>query len=305
MYAAECDLQRGNQYPALKQSPRRVRNHIMATPEARSANLSAGEFYGRVPEKRSVGSAILSEIVHPAALDVPEHSHELAYYTLVLSGAYTERFGAEVKDHDPMSVLWHRAGISHKDRIGESGARCFTVEIKRDGIETLAQFSPIPLDFAETGTSVVWLAARLFREFKNWNPCSELVAEGLTLEMLGHSARRALLRAEKYPPRWLRLVVDKLEAEYVHNQSTSRLAEEAGVHPVHLATVFRRFHGQTIGEYTQRLRVSHASRLLISGKRELIEIAYESGFSDQSHFNRLFKRYTGITPTEFRRTIAG
>lgn len=275
----------------------------MASSGIKSANLRAGEFYGKVPEKRSAGSAILCEVVHPTSFEVPEHSHELAYFTLVLGGAYTERFGPDVRDHDPMSVLWHRAGISHKDRIGECGARCFTIEIKRDGIEKLAQYAPVPLDFAETGTPVVWLAARLFREFKNWGPLSELVAEGLTLEMLGHSARRGSTN-DKNPPAWLRQILDRIHDEFTTSSSTSRLAEDAGVHPVHLASVFRKFHGQTIGEYTQRLRVSHASRLLIEAKRELAEIAYESGFSDQSHFNRLFKRHTGMTPAEFRRSIA-
>src|SRR5687767_6240414 len=267
----------------------------MAINDARSANLSAGQFYGSVPDKRSVGSSILSEIVHPHAVDVPEHSHELAYFTLVLGGAYTERFGPHVKDHDPMSVLWHRAGISHKDRIGASGARCFTVEIKRERMETLAQYSPVPMDFAETGTSVVWLAARLFREFKNWSPCSsDLIAEGLTLEMLGHAARSGIA-VERQPPKWLTAISDRLNDQFLENVSTCELAHDAGVHPVHLASVFRRFHGQTVGEYVQQLRVAHASRLLI-GERPLAEIAYDSGFADQSHFNRLFKRHTGMTP---------
>ena len=275
----------------------------MAHDVAKPANLKAGQFYGAVPVKRATASSILCEVVHSTSFEVPEHSHELAYFTLVLGGAYTERFGSDVRDHDPMSVLWHRAGISHKDRIGACGARCFTIEIKREGIETLAQYAPVPVDFAQTGTPVVWLAARLFREFKNWGPLSGLVAEGLTLEMLGQAARTGSF-PEKHPPRWLSQVVDRLNDDFGSNHSTSRLAEEAGIHPVHLASVFRRFHGQTIGEYTQRLRVSHASRLLIETRRELVEIAYESGFSDQSHFNRLFKRHTGMTPAEFRRSMS-
>ena len=275
----------------------------MPRDDANAANLSAGQFYGEVPDRRALGSSILCEVIHPSAFEVPEHSHELAYFTLVLGGAYTERFGRHVKDHDPMSLLWHRPGISHKDRIGDGGARCFTVEIKHAGIESLKQYSPVPLDFTVTGTPMVWVATRLFREFKNWAPCSELVAEGLTLEMLGHAARRGL-PVEKTPPSWLIRVVERLDSEFTGTHSTSRLAEDAGVHPVHLATVFRKFHGQTIGEYTQRLRVSHASRMLVDRDRELIDIAYESGFSDQSHFNRLFKRHTGMTPAEFRRSLS-
>ena len=281
----------------------RCRNKHMAHSQPISANLGAGEFYGKVPDKRAIRSSILCEVVHPEAFDVPEHSHELAYFTLVLGGAYSEKFGQRVTDHDPMSVLWHRAGISHKDRIGAAGARCFTIEIKNEGMQSLAQYAPVPIDFTETATPIVWIATRLFREFKNWGACSELVAEGLTLEMLGHSARRGV-PFEKHPPRWLGTVVEKLHAEFTDTHSTSHLAEAAGVHPVHLATVFRKFHGRTIGEYTQRLRVSHASKLLVEREKELADIAYESGFSDQSHFNRLFKRFTGMTPAEFRRSLS-
>ncbi len=275
----------------------------VAIKDAKPANLAAGQFYGKVPQKRSVGSSILSEIVHKDGLDVPEHSHELAYFTLVLGGSYTERFGQHTKDHDPMSVLWHRAGISHKDRIGESGARCFTVEIRHRGMENLRQYSQEPVDFAEYGTPIVWLATRLFREFKDWENCSELVAEGLTLEMLGYAARRGAT-SEKHPPKWLGSVVEQLNDEFTEAFSTCDLAENAGVHPVHLASVFRRFHGQTIGEYVQQLRVSHASKLMIDPELPLADIAYEAGFSDQSHFNRLFKRHTGMTPGQFRRSVS-
>ncbi len=274
----------------------------MAVKDVKPANLGAGQFYGNVPQKRTVGSSILSEVVHTDALDLPEHSHELAYFTLVLGGSYTEKFGPHTKDHEPMSVLWHRSGISHKDRIGASGARCFTVEIEHRGIESLAQYSTVPIDFVECGTPIVWLAARLFREFKDWRNCSELVAEGLTLEMLGCAARRNSAE-ERHPPKWLSGIVDQLNDKFTNNVSTCSLAENAGVHPVHLASVFRKFQGQTIGEYVQQRRVSYASKLLGDLGMPLADIAYSAGFADQSHFNRLFKRHTGMTPGEFRRSL--
>jgi AraC family transcriptional regulator len=274
----------------------------MSAADLKPANLRAGHFYGNVPQKRALPSAILSEVVHRGALDVPEHSHELAYFTLVLGGTYFERFGTRSSDHRPMTVIWHRAGISHKDRIGVNGARCFIVEIQRQRLEDLRGFSPVPLDFSEHGSALSWLSARLFREFKEWDNGSDLVAEGLTLEMLGHAAR-AGHPSESRPPRWLSAIVDRLNDQFLENISTCTLADEAGVHPVHLASVFRRFYGQTVGEYVQLLRVAHASRLLI-GRRPLAEIAYESGFADQSHFNRLFKRHTGMTPGAFRRSLS-
>lgn len=274
----------------------------MSAADLKPANLLAGHFYGNVPQKRALPSAILSEVVHRGALEVPEHSHELAYFTLVLGGTYFEKFGARSADHRPMTIIWHRAGISHKDRIGVEGARCFTVEIQRQRLEDLRGFSPVPLDFSEHGSALAWLSARLFREFKEWDNGSDLVAEGLTLAMLGHAARSDHA-SERRPPKWLSAIGDRLNDQFLENISTCELADEAGVHPVHLASVFRRFYGQTIGEYVQQLRVAHASRLLI-GRRPLAEIAYESGFADQSHFNRLFKRHTGMTPGAFRRSLS-
>lgn len=274
----------------------------MAIKDAIPANLAAGQFYGSVPQKRSIGSSILSEVVHKEALDLPEHSHELAYFTLVLGGSYTERFGPRTNDHDPMSVLWHRSGISHKDKIGETGARCFIVEIKHSGIENLKQFVSVPIDFVELGTPLSWISTRLYREFRDWNDCSELIAEGLTLEMLGYAARRNACN-EKSPPKWLSGVLESLKEGFAASISTCALAEEAGVHPVHLASVFRKFYRQTVGEYVQQLRITHASRLLSNLELPLSEIAYDSGFTDQSHFNRIFKRHTSLTPGEFRRTL--
>ena len=163
-------------------------------------------------------------------------------------------------------------------------------------------FSKVPEMFFEKNTPLVWLVCRLFHEFKNWQICSELVAEGITLEMLAHSARKDIL-TEKQPPNWLSRVVEKLNDEFAENLSTEELASEADVHPVHLAAVFRQFHHETIGEYVQKLRIAYTSKLLLDKEIPLAEIAYSAGFSDQSHFTRTFKRITGITPGSFRKTL--
>ena len=102
---------------------------------------------------------------------------------------------------------------------------------------------------------------------------------------------------------WLARVVEKLTEEFTENFSTDELATEARVHPVHLAAVFRQFHGETMGEYVQKIRVAHASRLLLDKEIPLSEIAYSTGFSDQSHFTRIFKRFVGVTPGVFRHSL--
>ena len=267
-----------------------------------SNNLKAGEFFGQVPNKRQLPALTLTEVVHRRQISVPKHSHELAHFQLLLDGSYLENCGGKDVSSSPMTISWHRPGIIHKDEIGVKGGRFFMVELHPASIEQLRQFARLPEDFYVRNSPLVWLACRLYHEFKNWQFCSDLVAEGITLEMLAFSARKQGA-AEKQPPSWLRRVVEKLNEEFIWNFSTEELAIEANVHPVHLAAVFRQFYNETMGEYVQKLRIAHASKLLLDKEIPLIDIAQSAGFSDQSHFTRIFKRFVGITPGAFRNSL--
>jgi len=67
-----------------------------------------------------------------------------------------------------------------------------------------------------------------------------------------------------------------------------------------LSRVFRRFQREGIGEYTRRLRVRASCRYLLDPELPLAEISLLTGFADQSHFTREFRRVTGLTPHAFR-----
>lgn len=267
-----------------------------------SNNLKAGEFYGQVPIKRSLSTLTLTEVVHRRAISVPRHSHELGHFQLLLEGSYSETSSGKVVSALPMTIFWHRPGLVHKDEIGAKGGRFFMMEMHPHSIEQVRQFTSLPENFHVRNSALVWLACRLYHEFRNWQVCSDLVAEGITLEMLAYSMRNQV-PAEKQQPAWLLRVVEKLNDGFAENFTMEELALEANVHPVHLAAVFRQFYGETMGEYIQKLRVAHASRLLLDRETPLVEIAYAAGFSDQSHFTRVFKRYVGITPGAFRNSL--
>ena len=113
---------------------------------------------------------------------------------------------------------------------------------------------------------------------------------------------RASGRARR-APRWLSQVRAQLHARYEQVIRVTDLAHEAGVHPVHLARVFRRHHGCTVGKYVQRLRVEHACGALTESGTSLSAIALETGFSDQAHFTRRFKEVTGVSPGVYRKLV--
>ena len=63
------------------------------------------------------------------------------------------------------------------------------------------------------------------------------------------------------------------------------------------------FNNLSFGEYIRKLRIEKAIDLLHSSNLSLSEIAYLTGFSDQSHFTRIFKRHTSQSPAEFRKSL--
>jgi AraC family transcriptional regulator len=269
---------------------------------ARGKDLNNGEFYGRISKKRQVAALTLSEVNHPKRFDIPAHSHKLGAFTLLLDGNYSETYQGKKFSYQPMTVWWHPPNTFHKDEVGNKGGRFFIIEVQTKNLENLNQIAKTPQMFYEKKSHLANLACRFYHEFKNWQICSEMIAVSLTLEMLAHSVRKSN-KIETLPPAWLSRVVDKLNDEFAENMTADELAAEAGVHPIHLAAVFRKFHQQTIGEYVQNLRIQRALELLANQEIPLCEIALMTGFSDQSHFTRIFKRIMGTTPGVFRNSL--
>ncbi|SEG89519.1 AraC family transcriptional regulator [Nonomuraea solani] len=265
----------------------------------RPRDLALGEFYGDVVRTHASPQFVLSEIHHPRGRVLPTHAHQAGYFSLLVEGHYAETYDGRRHEYDPLTVWWHRPGVIHDDTVGHSGGRFFNVELTREGTDVLAEAGPARRDFHEQGTKVVWLACRLLRELRHWRPCSTLIAENLALEMAGC----ALHHPERPEPQpaWLDRVVQKLHDEPNRRHYTAALAREAGVHPVYLASVFRRIHRQTIGEYLRILRIRRATNLLRHADMPLAQVAVMLGFADQAHFTRIFSDVVGMTPSVFRR----
>lgn len=268
----------------------------------RPRDFAAGEFYGDVVRRHSVPQFLLSEIHHARERALPTHAHQTAYFSLLVEGRYAETYDGRRHEYDPLTVWWHRPGIVHNDAVGRSGGRFFNVELTQEGTDVLAEAGPSRRDFHEHGTRVVWLACRLLRELRHWQPCSTLVTENLALEMAGCALRHPE-RPVSPQPVWLGRVVQKLHDEPDRRHYTSALAHEAGVHPVYLASVFRRIYRQTIGEYLRALRVRHAANMLRRTDIPLAQVAVTLGFADQAHFTRIFGDVVGMTPSAFRRLV--
>ena len=140
----------------------------------------------------------------------------------------------------------------------------------------------------------------MYREFIERDEFSGLALESISTELLITASRQLSQTIDRKPPHWLKRVKEFLHENFAVPPSLDELANAAGVHPTHLARVFRLFENCTIGDYIRQIRIESACQKMISSKDSLVEIALDAGFADQTHFNRSFKRIIGMKPTEFR-----
>lgn len=82
--------------------------------------------------------------------------------------------------------------------------------------------------------------------------------------------------------------------------SLSDIAEATGMNSNYLSYLFKKKVGVTIGDYIQSERIEVAKKMLISSDESLSEIYVSLGFIDQSHFTKIFKKFTGMTPKAYR-----
>ena len=81
------------------------------------------------------------------------------------------------------------------------------------------------------------------------------------------------------------------------------LAREVELSPAHLARAFKETLGRAPHQYLLARRLERARRLLETTGATLSDIAQRTGFADQAHFTRLFKRAFGTTPGALARTL--
>lgn len=91
-------------------------------------------------------------------------------------------------------------------------------------------------------------------------------------------------------------VIDYIHDYLEQDLSLADLAALVQMSPHHFARLFKQSTGFTPHQYVIRCRVERAKQLIIQGELTIAQVAYTVGFAHQSHLNRHFKRWLGVTP---------
>lgn len=98
----------------------------------------------------------------------------------------------------------------------------------------------------------------------------------------------------------INLAVEYINEHLNESNALNKLAEAAHFSPFHFHRIFKALLNETVNEFTNRVRLEKASRLLKYSESSISEIAFECGFSSVSTLSRAYKNYFEITPSQFR-----
>lgn len=262
--------------------------------------------------EREVGAfRVISAFFPPGEL-LDTHFHDRATFATMLAGGFDLEFTSPAlskRRHPctPATVLIEPPGETHANHVYESGAQVLVIQPDPEASDLL---DPVAGLLGEPGTlhhgGLAAIARRLRRELEHPDSVTPIAIEAFALEMMSVAARLdPKERTPGKPPAWLFRARDYVHEHFRGAPTISDVAEAVDVHPAHLAKVFRREFRVPIGEYIRKLRLDWAAEQLAATEKPIASIAFEAGFSDQSHLTRRLKMATGTTPAAYRRQKRG
>jgi len=111
-------------------------------------------------------------------------------------------------------------------------------------------------------------------------------------------------RSKKKIPEWAQELKEIIQDHIDTNLSLKEISKSLEISPSYVSREFSKyFEDLSFGDYIRKQRIEKAKDLMQTGPYSLTEIAYLTGFSDQSHFTRIFQKYAGESPSVYRKKL--
>lgn len=260
-----------------------------------------GQFYGDLHDGARGSIFDIRRLAATRSEDeVATHRHDDSHFVLVLSGVYiSSALRAPTRAAAP-TLVFNPAGTTHRDRFVDGKGSFMTVSL-----DPAVLLGAPELQAAQAQPSVLTAPAGIAAAFKIAREIGRggdvALLEAGAWEVLASLAGAAPVQSL---PAWAHQAYEAvMDMAADSHLRIADLAAVVGVHPVHLARVFRQAWGCSPGDLLRWRRIEQASGLLRRPGLAMAEVALAAGFADQSHMNRAFQTQYGTTPGNYRRRM--
>ena len=169
----------------------------------------------------------------------------------------------------------------------------------------------IQLDYSEISENpyLVSFDIKLINQFKRLdqiirnNQSSEAMLSYIFLEVVKPYTRNPdMLKVEKFQIDYLEELKMDIRKNFREKLSLADLSKKFRTNKFNILRQFRKYTGLTPQEYMMALRIEYAKEQIYS-QNTLVDIAYISGFYDPSHFSHYFKKYVGVSPSDYQKNL--
>lgn len=121
---------------------------------------------------------------------------------------------------------------------------------------------------------------------------------------LSTMANQILVQQKNEEPPMITRAKHFINEHQAESISLDQIAKTLNVSTFYFCKMFKKATGLTFTDYLARTRIERAKNLLLNPNARVSEVAYDCGFISLTHFNRIFKRIVGKSPTQYRQTLA-
>lgn len=236
------------------------------------------------------------------------HWHGFVEIEFIVSGNAVYRLGN--KEYTlSQGDIWLLSIYDSHQVLCKKGLDIINIAIKPDLLNAkLLSYAtathPLHCHFDESNKSTFFKKCEdLFYEQATDSPFSRLKASSILNEIVIDIARNAIIDSA---PADLGIIQDVSAWIQLHIQediSLAQVAEKFSLTPNYLGTLFKKTMGVSYNDYLNNLRINHACHLLQTSNMSMKNIALESGYHSVEYFNYIFKKFIGITPSQYRTAI--
>jgi AraC family transcriptional regulator len=259
--------------------------------------LAPGKYLGTTVRSRVERGLFVTLSRYEPSQAEPWHVHVNPTIFVLIGGEQRDQSRRVEFEQSPLSMVFHPTTEPHAGMVGPQGMLGLNIEydhlwLERHELRESDLGGYRPLLSVWLRLAVLRLLPTAFQEGLQAGADLETKA----LEILDPLVQRRLGQELVGRPRWLLRAEEFMHDAFRCPIRLRAVAAEAGVHPVHLARVFRQHHGCSVSEYLRALRLAEAGQLILRQHRSIAEAACEAGFADQAHLCRGFRRAFRFSP---------
>ncbi|NOJ73763.1 helix-turn-helix transcriptional regulator [Paenibacillus alvei] len=200
--------------------------------------------------------------------------------------------------------------INERFEQSEWSQECFDFSYLEKFLIDEKQVTPKIALTGDSDMEVARLLTEMLEEYGHSNRFFELMLKANLLKLLSVIIREYSKLADRpsEEDEWVEKYRGLMNAvmEYIHGHFAEelrleRLCRQFNISKTYFCHLFKRFTGKTFNDYLINLRVNKAAEWLIETNMSVTEICFGSGFNDLAYFSRIFKRYTGMAPSQFKK----